>query len=112
MTHTIKGILHAIKETQKVTESFKKREFVIKIEDAEYPQYISLQFKQERCEVLDIYEEGERVEVIFSINGRRYEKDGEVKYFNSLDAWRLIREGGEKEKYASQDQEEKEDSPF
>lgn len=87
--HTITGILHVKKEIQKVTDSFQKREFVIKIEDSEYPQYVSLQLKQDKCPILDRYEEGTKLVVTFNINGRKWTKDGETKYFNSLDAWKL-----------------------
>lgn len=110
------GILHVKKDTQKVSESFQKRDFVIKIEDAEYPQYISLQVKQDKCNALDYYNEGDKIEVHFNINGRRWEKDGEVKYFNSLDAWKIIKVSGENTKRSQEASapatEEQDDSPF
>jgi hypothetical protein len=48
---------------------------------------------QDRCELLDPFEVGQDVEVFFDLRGREWTNpQGEVKYFNSLQAWKLVSE--------------------
>ena len=92
----IDGRLHATFETQQVTERFRKREFVIELADnPRYPQFVLFQLTGDRCENLDGFEVGEEVRVEFSLRGREWKSPrGEIKYFNSLDVWKLERRGG------------------
>ena len=48
---------------------------------------------QDRCELLDPFEVGQDVEIFFDLRGREWTNpQGEVKYFNSLQAWKLVSE--------------------
>lgn len=87
----IQGKLHKKYDLQQVSASFKKREFVVEyVENPLYPQYVKFQLIQDRCDLLEPVNEGETVEVSFNLRGREWTApDGEVKYFNSLDAWRV-----------------------
>lgn len=87
----IKGKIHSISATEKVTESFQKREFAVEYaENPMYPQFIGLQASQGRCEILNNIRVGEEVEVDFNLRGREWKSPtGEVKYFNTLDAWKI-----------------------
>jgi hypothetical protein len=40
--YKVKGLIKVIGETVQVTEKFSKREIVITVEDAKYPQHITL----------------------------------------------------------------------
>jgi len=95
MRYELSGTLVTIKETQKVSERFKKREFVVKTEEeSPYPQLIPLQFTQDRCDNLDAYKQGDKVNVEFYLKGREWTSpQGEVKHFLSLDAWSINKEG-------------------
>ena len=87
---TIDGKLKQVSETQQVTDSFKKREFVIVQDSGPYPQYISFQLVQDNCGLIDGMNEGDEVKINFDIRGREWTApDGQVKYFNSLNAWRM-----------------------
>jgi hypothetical protein len=81
--------------TQQVSERFKKREFVLDITEEvngnSYPNFAKLQAVQNRCELLDSFNEGDMVKVSFNIRGNKWEKDGRVNYITSLDAWRIER---------------------
>ena len=69
---------------------FQKRELIIVTEE-QYPQTISLDFTQGNCELLNGYQPGQVVKVTFDIRGREWTNpQGEVKYFNSLVAWRIV----------------------
>ena len=83
-----------IKDTVQVTEKFAKREFVINDASSMYPQDILFQSVQDKCSMLDGYTEGDNVEVSFNLRGREWTSpQGEVKYFNTLDAWRIEKVG-------------------
>ncbi|TAK33360.1 MAG: DUF3127 domain-containing protein, partial [Saprospiraceae bacterium] len=72
-------------DTESKTQSFQAREFVIEIEDGNYPQFIKFQLTQDRCALLDSYEEGQPIKVHFDLRGREWQG----KYFTNLNAWRL-----------------------
>ncbi len=87
----ITGKLKVKGSTQVVSDKFSKRDLVIITED-QYPQFISLQLTQDKCALLDAYNVGDDLKVSFNLRGREWTApDGVVKYFNSLEAWRLER---------------------
>lgn len=87
----VTGKLLEIKETQQVSETFKKRSFVLEYaENPQYPEYISFELIQDRCGLLDSFQLGQDVEVSFNLKGRKWiSPEDETKYFNSLQAWRI-----------------------
>jgi hypothetical protein len=88
------GTLKVIKDTVQITEKFSKREFVVSENSSMYPQEIAFQAAQDKCSMLDGFTEGEQVEVSFNLRGREWTSpQGEVKYFNTLDAWRIEKMG-------------------
>jgi len=89
MSYQLKGILHEKMDEQRFTEKFKKREFVVEIEDGNYPQHIKFQLTQERCNLIDGIQVGGELNVFFNLKGRPYEKDGKTTYFTNLEAWKI-----------------------
>lgn len=87
----ISGKIVEIKETQQVSETFKKRNMVVEyIEEGGYPEFITFELIQDRCNLVDAFEEGQEVAVSFNLKGRKWvTPEGETRYFNSLHAWRL-----------------------
>src|SRR5262245_20063093 len=85
------GRLHAIFETKQVSERFTKREFVVELADnPKYPQTVLFQLTGDRVSQLDGMNVGDQVTIEFSLRGREWRSpQGEVKYFNSLDVWRI-----------------------
>lgn len=84
------GTVKVIKDTVQVTDSFSKREFVINDSSNMYPQDIMFESCQDKCSMMDGYKVGDSVEVSFNLRGREWTSpQGEVKYFNTLDAWRI-----------------------
>lgn len=84
------GTVKVIKDTVQVTDSFSKREFVINDSSSMYPQDIMFESCQDKTSILDGYKVGDSVEVSFNLRGREWKSpQGEVKYFNTLDAWRV-----------------------
>lgn len=90
--YTATGTLINISEEQQVSEKFRKREFVIKT-DGEYPQELQFQVTQDKCSLLDGMAKDQAVTVHFNLRGRSWSKDGgELRWFNSLEAWKIERE--------------------
>ena len=89
----ITGILKVKSEAQQVSEKFKKREFVLTDNSSQYPQHVSFQLTQDKCNLIDQYNVGSEIKVHFNLRGREWTSpQGEIKYFNTLEAWRI--EGG------------------
>lgn len=98
----VTGTLKVKGETTKVSEKFTKREFVITDNSSQYPQHISFQLIQDKCALLDSYQLGQEIKVHFNLRGREWANpQGELKYFNSLEAWRLENGNGAQNSSAS-----------
>jgi len=99
MSFEIEGKLIEKFDTQKISDSFRKREFVI--ETAEegggrvFTEQIKFQLIQDKCDLIDPLSIDSRVKVNFNLKGRKWEKEGRVNYFTNLDAWRVEAVGGE-----------------
>lgn len=88
----IKGKVVLISDTDQISDKFKKREFVIEIENEKNPDwndFIKFQLTQDRCDLLNKVSINEELEINFNIRGRKYEKNGKTNYFSNLEAWRL-----------------------
>lgn len=84
------GVIKAIGSVQHISEKFSKREFAVTVPDEKYPQHVAFQCTQDKCELLNNFMEGQEVEVSFNLRGREWTSpQGEVKYFNTLEAWRI-----------------------
>jgi hypothetical protein len=85
------GKLHTIFETKQVSERFTKREFTVELADnPKYPQVVLFQLTGDRCAQLDGLRVGDSVRIDFSLRGREWRSPhGEMKYFNSLDVWKV-----------------------
>lgn len=93
MSFEVKGKLHEVFATQQINDSFKKREFVLEIEDGNYTQHIKFQMTQDRCDLLENFQKGEEVNVSFSLAGRPYTNaEGKTIYFTNLNAWRVMKD--------------------
>lgn len=93
MSFEISGKLIEKYDAAQVTDRFRKREFVLETSEnagsSEYVETIKFQLTQDRCDLLDAINIGEPVKVSFNIRGRRWEKNGQVSYFNNLEAWKM-----------------------
>lgn len=86
----VTGTLKTKSETVKVSERFQKREFVLTTEGGTpYPQHISFQLNQDKCPLLDSFGDGEELRVQFNLRGREWNGPQGIKYFNTLEAWRI-----------------------
>lgn len=85
----VTGRVKVINAEQQVSASFKKRELVVTTEE-QYPQHIMIEFTQDKCDLLNNYRPGEAVKVSINLRGREWTNpQGETKYFNSIQGWRI-----------------------
>lgn len=97
MSFEVEGRLHKKFETENKTDTFQVRDFVIEINSGNYPQFIKFQLTQDRCAIVDPFDEGDQINVHFDLRGREWNE----KYFTNLNAWRVEKT----EKTSSNDKE-------
>ncbi|UXP31810.1 DUF3127 domain-containing protein [Reichenbachiella agarivorans] len=87
----IKAKLIEKQETAQISASFRKREFVVEYaENPQYPEFIKFELIQDKCEQIDGFNIGQEINVAFNLKGRKWTNpQGQVVYFNSLQAWRV-----------------------
>jgi hypothetical protein len=56
MAYELQGRLFEIFDTQQITDTFKKREFVVETTSGMYNEYIKMQAVQDKCDLLDSME--------------------------------------------------------
>ena len=86
----VQGSIKVIGEVQEISATFKKRELVVTT-DEQYPQTISIEFVQDKTDLLNSFEVGQNVKVNINLRGREWEnpQTKEIKYFNSIQGWRI-----------------------
>jgi len=94
MSFEISGRLAEKFETQKVSDRFQKREFILEIKSSgtsgyEFVDFVKFQSTQDKCNLLDQFNVDDMVKISFNLRGRRWERDGQVSYFTNLEAWRI-----------------------
>jgi single-strand DNA-binding protein len=81
--------IHSIGETQNVTETFSKREFIVETQE-DYKQYLQLQVIKDKCDVLNHFKPGQEVKVHLNLKGRLWtNKEGKEIAFNTLECWKI-----------------------
>jgi hypothetical protein len=86
----IQGKVKLVGETQTFgNNGFRKREIVVTTEE-QYPQHIMVEFVQDKTDLLNNFAVGQSVKISINLRGREWTNpQGEVKYFNSIQGWRI-----------------------
>lgn len=86
----VQGKIKLIDETKTFgNNGFRKREMVVTTEE-QYPQHIMIEFVQDKTDLLNSYQVGQNVKVSINLRGREWvNPQGETKYFNSIQGWRI-----------------------
>jgi len=89
-TFEVSGEIIEIYDVQVISDTFKKREFILKhAPNPEYPDFLKLEVVQNKTDLLDKYKVGDNVDVDINLKGKKWEKGEKSGYFNSLQAWRI-----------------------
>ena len=93
MAFEVTGKIIDILPVNKVSDKFKKREFVIEKKEtgasAVFVDYIKFQLTQDKCDLINESFMNEEVKVSFNLRGTKWEKEGRTGYFTNLDVWRI-----------------------
>ena len=86
----VQGKIKVIGETATFGASgFRKRECVVTTND-QYPQDLSLEFVQDKVDLLDKQKVGDSVTVSINLRGREWiNPEGKAVYFNTIQGWRI-----------------------
>ncbi len=86
----VQGKIKLIDETKTFgNNGFRKREVVVTTEE-QYPQHIMIEFVQDKCDLLNNFKVGQPVKISINLRGREWTNpQGETKYFNSIQGWRI-----------------------
>lgn len=92
----LQGIIKFIGQTEQVSQTFQKRDVVIMTEESsQYPQPILVQFTQAKCDELNAYQVGQQAIISVNLRGKEYQdkQTGQIKYFNTIQGWRITAAG-------------------
>ena len=86
----IQGTIKMIDETKTYgNNGFRKRELVVTTEE-QYPQHLLIEFVQDKTDLLNSFNAGQKVKVSINLRGREWTSpQGETRYFNSIQGWRI-----------------------
>ncbi|MFZ9002458.1 MAG: DUF3127 domain-containing protein [Bacteroidetes bacterium] len=86
----VQGTIKLIDETKTYgNNGFRKREVVLTT-DEQYPQHLLIEFVQEKTDLLNNFQAGQQVRISINLRGREWvNPQGETKYFNSIQGWRI-----------------------
>ena len=85
----ISGKVTKIFDAQTFASGFKKREVIVTTQE-QYPQPLSVEFTQDKVDLVDQMNVGDDVKVSINLRGREWTSpEGVVRYFNSIVGWRV-----------------------
>ena len=101
------GKIKLINETTTYGEDFRKREIVVTTPE-KYPQDLSIEFVQDKCDLLNNFKADQTVKIGINLRGREWvNPEGVSKYFNTIQGWRI-----DETDEVSNDAEKNDDLPF
>lgn len=80
----ITGEVLCVGQTEVKSDKFKKRDIVIKTV-AQYPETVVVQFANDKCDWLEKFSLGQKVDVEFNLKAKEYLG----KWYNSIEGWKI-----------------------
>jgi hypothetical protein len=90
MSYELSGKIKLIQDEQTFDSGFRKREVIVIVDDGKYPQEISLEFVQDKADLLTSFSVDQEVTIAFNLRGREYNG----RYFNNLTGWKISAQNG------------------
>lgn len=86
----VTGKIKKIYDTQTFgANGFKKRELIVETTE-QYPQFLKIEFTQDKCDLLNSFQDGQDVKIAINLRGREWiNPEGQAVYFNSIQGWRI-----------------------
>lgn len=111
----ITGKIKEIQKTVQITERMKKANLILETDlSSQYPQTICVEFTNDSIDYLSQFKVEDFVEIGINLRGRAWvNPQGETKYFNSINGWKISKTEQEITNQAQQpDREVSADLPF
>lgn len=85
-----KGTVVNVTPLQTISDKFRKQDFTIKTFDEKYPQFLTFQVVNDKCDLVANLKKNDVVEVSYNLRGREWTSpEGTTKYFNTVEAWSI-----------------------
>lgn len=85
----VEGKVRKVMDVQTFDSGFRKRELIITTEE-QYPQHLSIEFIQDKVDLLNGIKEDTPVRVSINLRGREWvSPEGVTRYFNTIQGWRV-----------------------
>ncbi|XOD67350.1 MAG: DUF3127 domain-containing protein [Flavobacteriales bacterium Tduv] len=85
----VSGNVKKTLDVQTFPSGFRKRELILTT-DEQYPQHLSIEFVQDKADLLNEIKIGDEVKVSINLRGREWTTpEGVTKYFNTIQGWRI-----------------------
>ena len=86
----IKGTVYKVSQEEVKSEKFKKREVILEVIEGTYKQYLTVQFSNAKCDLLNNVRQGDMISVSINLKGRLWTgADGVEKSFNTFEGWQI-----------------------
>ena len=86
----IKGTVYKVSQEEIKSEKFKKREVILEVIEGTYKQYLTVQFSNAKCDLLNNVRQGDMISVSINLKGRLWTgADGVEKSFNTFEGWQI-----------------------
>lgn len=86
----IKGTVYKVSQEEVKSEKFKKREVILEVVKGEYKDYLTIQFSNAKCDLLNNVRQGDMISVSINLKGRLWAgNDGIEKCFNTIEGWQI-----------------------
>ena len=85
-----KGTVYKVNQEEVKSEKFKKRDLILETVEGDYKQYLSVQFTNAKCDLLNNVRQGDKVSISINLRGRLWTgADGVEKCFNTIEGWQI-----------------------
>lgn len=86
----IKGTVYKVSQEEVKSEKFKKRDVILEVIEGTYKQYLTVQFSNAKCDLLNNVRQGDMISVSINLKGRLWTgADGVEKSFNTFEGWQI-----------------------
>lgn len=108
-----KGTVVNVTPLQQISDKFRKQDFTIKTFDVNYPQFLTFQVVNDKCDLVANLKNNDVIEVSYNLRGREWTSpEGITKYFNTVEAWSIQLSSAPLQTTPTPTNEDDDDLPF
>lgn len=86
----VSGKVYKVGQEEIKSEKFKKREVILEVVKGDYKDYLTVQFANAKCDLLNNVRQGDMISVSINLKGRLWTgNDGIEKGFNTIEGWQI-----------------------